>query len=170
MRGAVEHAADHGAGDLVDVEAQPCLARGYGEDAGGQFRPDQWASLYALGIRAVLSLQAEHEDTFVGSPPERALRLLVPDFHPPTIDQLHAAVDFIAAAHADQLPVFIHCHAGIGRAPLTTAAFLTTRGLSVTTALTAIRTARPIIALNQRQIARLHEWEQVGRRGLPNEY
>lgn len=127
---------------------------------GGQFRASQWPRLHALGIRAVLSLQAEYEDTFHGTPPERTLRLLVPDFHPPTIDQLHEAVEFIRAAHADQLPVMIHCHAGIGRAPLTTAAYLIAREHNVTTALDYIHASRPIIALNPLQLARLVEWEK----------
>src|SRR5215203_5906199 len=70
---------------------------------GGQFRARQWPALRALGIRAVLSPQAERVDTFHGSPPDRALRLLVPDFHPPSIAQLQEAVAFIQAAHAEQL-------------------------------------------------------------------
>jgi len=130
---------------------------------GGQFRPEQWPFLHALGVRAVLSLQAEREDTFIGPQPERTLRLLVPDFHPPTIEQLREAVAFIEAAHAEQLPVFIHCHAGIGRAPLTTAAFLMMRGLNTDAALDTIRHTRPIIALNEHQLERLREWEQINR-------
>src|SRR4051794_41174309 len=43
---------------------------------GGEFSAAQWAKLYAFGIRAVLSLQAEREDQFAG-PPARALRLAV---------------------------------------------------------------------------------------------
>lgn len=128
---------------------------------GGQFRANQWPRLRSLGIRAVLSLQAESEDRFLGEPPDRALRLLVPDFYPPTIDQLHEAVAFIHAAHAERLPVMVHCHAGVGRAPLTAAAFLVTRGVDVVASLDLIRTARPIIDLNQSQIDRLHEWERI---------
>jgi protein-tyrosine phosphatase len=127
---------------------------------GGQFRPEQWPKLYNLGIRAVLSLQEESEDQFLGEPPQQALRILVPDFHPPTIEQLHQAVAFIRMAHAEQLPVMIHCHAGVGRAPLTTAAFLITQGYTVEGALETIRAARPIIDLNEVQLARLHEWHQ----------
>jgi len=41
---------------------------------GGQFRARQWPALRALGIRAVLSLQAEREDTFHGSPPDRVVQ------------------------------------------------------------------------------------------------
>jgi protein-tyrosine phosphatase len=128
---------------------------------GGQFRPDQWPVLHTLGVRAVLSLQEEYEDVFEGHPPERTLRLLVPDYHPPTVEQLREAVAFITAAHADNLPVMIHCHAGVGRAPLTAAAYLIARGHAADAALEAIRIVRPIVALNEIQMARLQEWAQV---------
>lgn len=131
---------------------------------GGQFRPSQWPRIHAMGVRAVLSLQQEYEDAFHGPPPERTLRLLVPDFTPPSVEQLHEAVGFIQAAHTDNLPVFIHCHAGVGRAPLTTAAFLVAQGLDAGAALEHLRRARPIIALNGLQLQRLHEWEQAQRR------
>src|SRR5689334_18955903 len=95
---------------------------------GGEFTPTQWLDLNALGIRAVLSLQAEREDQFDGSPPDRMLRLLVEDFHPPTIAQLREAVTFIDGCRVAGLPVLIHCHAGVGRASLTASAYLMTRG------------------------------------------
>jgi protein tyrosine phosphatase (PTP) superfamily phosphohydrolase (DUF442 family) len=130
---------------------------------GGQFHPRQWASLRRLGIRAVLSLQAEREDTFLGSPPDRTLRLMVPDFYPPSVEQLHEAVAFIRAAHAEQLPVLVHCHAGVGRASLTASAFLIAGGMSHAEAFAHIRRARPIVALNAIQYARLAEWERLSR-------
>jgi protein-tyrosine phosphatase len=128
---------------------------------GGQFRARQWPALHALGIRAVLSLQAEHEDVFHGKPPERALRLHVPDFYPPSSEQLHEAVAFIQAARADQLPVLVHCHAGVGRAALTAGAFLIAGGKSHAEAFAHLRRARPIVALNAIQQARLAEWERL---------
>lgn len=128
---------------------------------GGEFSTAQWPRLHALGIRAVLSLQAEREDQFVDPLPARVLRLHVEDFYPPSIDQLHQAVVFLRQNHADHLSTLIHCHAGVGRAPLTTAAFLMTRGLSVAEALERIQRARPIIRLNERQQRRLAEWMRV---------
>ena len=128
---------------------------------GGQFRPEQWPALHALGIRAVLSLQAEYEDQFHGPPPTRALRLEVPDFHPPSVEQLREAVAFVQAAHAEQLPVMIHCHAGVGRAALTASAYLVSQGRGGAEAFHAIRQARPIVLLNDVQRARLDEWEQL---------
>ncbi|NWG20996.1 MAG: dual specificity protein phosphatase family protein [Chloroflexi bacterium] len=128
---------------------------------GGAFRADQWPRLHALGIRAVLSLQAEREDAFSGPLPVRALRLPVPDFHSPTIDQLHDAVAFLDAAHSDGLATLVHCHAGVGRAPLTAAAYLVACGATSRGALERVRSARPIIGLNQRQLKRLVEWERA---------
>ncbi|HEU5088126.1 MAG TPA: dual specificity protein phosphatase [Roseiflexaceae bacterium] len=128
---------------------------------GGQFRPEQWPLLHALGIRAVLSLQEEYEDVFHGPPPERTLRLLVPDFHPPTIEQLREAVAFIEQAHADGLPVMVHCHAGMGRAPLTAAAYLIRDGRSAEEVMAFLKSARPIVGLNDRQFERLREWHDV---------
>lgn len=126
---------------------------------GGQFHPTQWPALYTMGVRAVLSLQAEYEDRFSGTPPERTLRLEVPDFHAPSLEQLTRAIQFIAEAHAVNLPVLVHCHAGVGRAPMTTAAYLMAhRGMDIDAAVAYIRAARPIIDVNGRQRERLEEW------------
>lgn len=133
---------------------------------GGQFRPDQWPALRALGVRAVLSMQAEREDRFAGGAPDRLLRLAVQDFTPPTIEQLADGIAFISAAHQAGLTVFVHCHAGVGRAPLMAAAYLMyRRDLDHRTALARIRTARPIIGLNRSQIKRLRELEAILRHG-----
>jgi protein-tyrosine phosphatase len=128
---------------------------------GGEFTPTQWPDLSALGIRAVLSLQAEREDQFDGLPPDRTLRLPVEDFYPPTIAQLREAVAFIDGCRADGLPVLIHCHAGVGRASLTASAYLMTWGLSQVEAFNSIRRARPIVMLNGIQLERLIEWERT---------
>lgn len=136
---------------------------------GGQFRPEQWPLLHALGVRAVLSMQEEREDRFSGPPPERAHRLLVPDFHAPSLGQLAEGVRFIAEAHAAELPVFVHCHAGVGRAPLMAAAYLMASGeLGHRAALARVRAARPIIGPNALQIARLREYEASLGAGRPS--
>ena len=128
---------------------------------GGQFAPEQWPRLHALGIRAVLSLQEEYEDRFAGQPPERTLRVLVPDFQAPSQEQLSEAVGFIEACHADGLPVMVHCHAGMGRAPLTAAAYLIKQGSSVEAALKHITEQRPIVGLNAVQLQCLYAWEKL---------
>lgn len=127
---------------------------------GGQFAPEQWPALAALGVRAVLSLQAEREDRFAGGGPERALRLPVIDFTPPSLEQFDEGVGFITACVAAELPVFVHCHSGIGRAPLMAAAYLmTSEAVSHSVALARIKAARPIIGPNLPQLMRLREYE-----------
>ncbi len=126
---------------------------------GGQFRATQWPLLRAKGVRAVLSLQAEHTDAFHGTPPDAALRIAVEDFHPPTVEQLQQAVDFITQAHAANQPVLIHCYAGVGRASLTTCAYLVAQGMSADDAFAYVRRERPIVRLNGRQWAGLRAWE-----------
>ncbi|MEI8165224.1 MAG: dual specificity protein phosphatase [Chloroflexales bacterium] len=126
---------------------------------GGQFRPEQWPQLQGLGVRAVLSLQAEHEDVFTGTPPAMALRLLVRDFAAPSLEQFAAGVAFIAQAHRANLPVLIHCRAGVGRAPLMAAAYLVaSRRMGYREALAHVRSARPIIGPNPVQVVRLREY------------
>lgn len=129
---------------------------------GGQFRPAQWPQLHALGLRAVLSLRAEHADAFDGPPPARAHRIMVPDYFAPSLDQIVEGVAFVTAAHAEGLPVLVHCHAGVGRAPLLAAAYLmSSRRIDHRAALEQLRQARPIIAPNRRQLARLREYEAL---------
>jgi protein-tyrosine phosphatase len=129
---------------------------------GGGFSTRQWPLLHALGVRAVLSLQAERADSFAGTPPERVLRLHVIDYTAPSLEQLREGVAFLADAHAAGLPVLVHCRAGVGRAPTTAAAYLMMHhGMSAEAALARLRAARPIIGLNLLQISRLREWERT---------
>ncbi len=130
---------------------------------GGQFAATQWPEIAQLGVTSVLSLQAEHHDTFTGTPPVRALRIPVEDFHAPSLAQLDAACAFLAEARVAGLVTLVHCHAGVGRAPLTAAAYLMTCGHTVDTALALLRAARPIISLNDAQLARLAEWQHAVR-------
>lgn len=128
---------------------------------GGEFRREQWPALHALGVRAVLSLQGEREDEFCEPLPGSTLRLEVEDFHPPSLAQLEEAVAFLRETRAAGMPTLVHCHAGVGRAPLTTAAFLMAEGVSARDAIARVYHARPIMRLNRRQHARLLEWEAV---------
>jgi protein tyrosine phosphatase (PTP) superfamily phosphohydrolase (DUF442 family) len=127
---------------------------------GGQFTPKQWQTLYAMGIRAVLNLQDEREDCFMENIPSHMLRLPVVDHHAPSVEQLGCAVEFIARAHEQHLPVLVHCQAGIGRAPTTAAAYLMAeRDMDRTAAINYLRVSRPNIMLNRQQRQRLSDWE-----------
>ena len=132
---------------------------------GGQFSPSQWPRMHSLGLRAVLSLQAERPDRFSGPPPAQTLRIAVPDFVAPTLDQFAEGVAFITTAHAADLPVLVHCHAGIGRAPIMAAAYMVAQqGLTPAEALELLMEARPMVDPNREQLDRLVQWADYCRR------
>lgn len=135
---------------------------------GGAFTARQWPHIHALGVRAVLNLRAERLDPFREPFPERTLRLHVTDFFAPSLEQLATGVAFIADCCANDLPVLVHCRAGVGRAPTTAAAYLIAhRQMSVPAALAYLASARPIIGLNHGQTSRLYEWEKQVRATMP---
>ena len=57
--------------------------------------------------------------------------------------------------------LLVHCHAGVGRAPLTAAAYLIRDGRSAADVMAFLKSARPIIGLNDRQFERLREWHEL---------
>jgi protein-tyrosine phosphatase len=84
---------------------------------GSAFRRDDVRLLVELGVRAVVSLQAEACD------PEDALaevgilcaRVECEDFHAPTPAQMLAAVDAVEGFIAEGRRVYLHCFAGLQR-------------------------------------------------------
>jgi protein-tyrosine phosphatase len=84
---------------------------------GSAFRRDDIRFLVELGVRAVVSLQAEAAD------PEEALadvgivcaRIECEDFHAPTPAQTIAAVDAVEGFVAQGRRVYLHCFAGLQR-------------------------------------------------------
>lgn len=122
---------------------------------GGQHYPHGLNRMAALGIQASLSLRAETDDQARGVALDRHLWLPVIDDTPPTLDQLDRAVRFVQQARRDGLGVYVHCAAGVGRAPTTAAAFLLSTGLTPAEAWTVIRRARPFIRPKRSQFEQL---------------
>lgn len=65
------------------------------------------------------------------------------DMEPPTQEQLDRCVSVIQRALDKELPVAVHCGAGLGRTGVVLAAFLVTRGLTATAAIARVRRLRP---------------------------
>ena len=97
---------------------------------GGQFRRRGWPILAGRGITAVVNLRAEFDDSEAGLAPPRYLYLPTADNEAPSQDQLRAGVAFVSEEMARGGSVYIHCHAGTGRAAAVTAAYLTSTGLT----------------------------------------
>lgn len=111
----------------------------------GQYQKRGWKILQRRGVTASINMRSEFDDEAAGIAPSHHLRLIVEDNTPPSLDQLRRGVDFIRTEVEQGGKVYIHCAAGIGRAPTMAAAYLVSTGLSAEQAWTQIKRVRPFI-------------------------
>lgn len=65
------------------------------------------------------------------------------DMEPPTQEQLDRCVSAIHKALHQNMPVAVHCGAGLGRTGVVLAAYLVSKGMSASNAIARIRKLRP---------------------------
>jgi len=125
---------------------------------GGQYRRRGWSRLASRGVTAVVNLRIEFDDNDAGIAPEHYLYLPTVNDETPTLEQLHTGVTFIAEEIAQGGGVYIHCGAGIGRAPTMAAAYLVSTGLTPGQAWARIRAVRPFIRLKPVQVNQIERF------------
>ena len=126
----------------------------------GQYQKRGWKVLMQRGVTASVNMRLEFDDEAAGIAPSRHLRLEVEDNTPPTIDQLRRGVEFIDEEVKRGGKVYIHCAAGIGRAPTMAAAYLVSTGLTPAQAWKQIKRVRPFIRPTPGQEAQIKELEK----------
>lgn len=122
---------------------------------GGQHRRRGLAEMRALGITTVVNMREESDDARRGLSLDHYLWLSTTDDAPPTPEDLDRGVDFIVHHIAEGRGVYIHCAAGVGRAPMMAAAYLVRTGMSAAQAWDVIRQVRPFIRPTPPQITAL---------------
>ena len=129
-----------------------------------------FAQLQQAGISAILCLQEASECPEPSEPSHRGMRwarVPVADGHAGgsiRIEQLHQAVDQIRRWRDDGQMVYVHCYAGIGRAPTVCAAYLIeSEGLSLGEALARVKQARPASSPTVQQLLVLAEFARLRR-------
>lgn len=115
--------------------------------------------LLEKGITADISLEKERLDASFGV--DVFLWLPTIDHTPPTQKQFNTGVDTIASLIKSGYKIYIHCKNGHGRAPTLTAAYLITMGMTADEAIARIKEKRPVIHLEESQIAALHEFQKT---------
>jgi hypothetical protein len=125
---------------------------------GPQYRAKGLLHLQRHGIHAVVNMRIEYDDSIWGLAPEQYCYLPTIDDDAPSFEHLDCGVAFINTVINSGGKVYIHCGAGVGRAPTMAAAYLISTGDTLDGALKAIRKVRPFIYIMSPQMERLQEY------------
>jgi protein-tyrosine phosphatase len=126
---------------------------------GPQFRRNGLRMLADHGIRAVVNMRHEKDDAACGLAASHYCYLPTVDDQALNEDTLSRGIAFISAQIANGEKVYIHCGAGVGRAPSMAAAYLISTGKSLSEALQMIRAVRPFIYITPPQMTGLEAFE-----------
>ena len=117
---------------------------------GGIWNAGNMATVAEEGITHIIDMQIEFDDTTLAA--EHGITVLWnptdDDFEPKPAVLFRRGVDFVGAALAEaDTKVFIHCAAGVHRAPMMALAVLGSMGWDLEDAMELIETKRPVADL-----------------------
>jgi protein-tyrosine phosphatase len=115
---------------------------------GGIWNERNMIDVVALGITHIIDMQIEFDDTRLAEP--YGVKVLwnptEDDFQPKPAELFQRGVDFALEALKDpEAKVFIHCAAGVHRAPMMTLAVLQAQGWSLLDAVRLIEEERDVV-------------------------
>ena len=114
---------------------------------GGIWTSENMARVAGAGITHIVDMQIEFDDTPLAG--DHGIKVLWnptdDDFEPKPAELLRRGVEFVEAALSEQdAKVFIHCAAGVHRAPMMTLAVLGSMGWELEDAMRLIEARRPV--------------------------
>lgn len=125
---------------------------------GGQYLRWGLPKLMERGITAVVNMRDEFDDARAGIAPDEYLHLPTVDNTPPTLADLRQGVDFIRQQVEADGRVYVHCEAGVGRAPTMAAAYLIDQGMAPESAWDLLRRQRPFIRPTPTQVKQIQRF------------
>jgi hypothetical protein len=135
---------------------------------GPQFTAPGKRLLEQQGINGCVNLRIERDDAQFGLALPRYLYLPTIDDDAPSVEHMEQGVAFIREVISGGGKVYIHCAAGVGRAPSMAAAYLMAEGLTLDEALSKIRKVRPFIYITPPQMERLQRLDEYYRQQREN--
>jgi atypical dual specificity phosphatase len=106
--------------------------------------PEDVEFLQQAGVRTVVSLAEDPPDIAgVTAGSIHQVRIPVPDFTAPTLDQMIEFVDVVEHSAGRGEPAAVHCTAGLGRSGTMSAAYLVAKGATAAEAIARVRELRP---------------------------
>lgn len=115
---------------------------------GGIWNEAKMMDVVRAGVTHIINMQIEFDDTPLAEPygVEVLWNPIDDDFQPKPVEVFQRGVEFALKAMEDpQAKIFIHCAAGVHRAPMMTLAILRTMGWSLKEAKESIETLRPVV-------------------------
>ncbi len=114
-------------------------------------------------ISALIGLQAERPDDErrLQSTGITYLHLPIKDGHAPELAQIQSMVDWVNQQRGMGRKVYMHCAAGVGRAPTMAIAYLVSTGLTVDEAYAQIKRKHPDTDPGPKQFAAVREYEAL---------
>ena len=125
---------------------------------GPQFNARGKRYLERRGVTGSVNLRVEFDDAANGLALADYCYLPTVDDDSPSPDHFQKGVDFIRSVVKEGGQVYIHCKAGVGRAPTMAAAYLVAEGMSVDEAIALIKRTRPFITITPPQMEALHRY------------
>lgn len=128
---------------------------------GGRIRPEDMHALGLSGVTHVIDTRSEYQDDAEALQKENItlLYLPTPDTYPLSVEQLAEGAKWANEQIKKGGRVLIHCEHGVGRSVLLTCATLVQDGMSGRDALALVQQKRWQAAPNERQVARLKDFE-----------
>jgi protein-tyrosine phosphatase len=115
---------------------------------GGIWKAENMAEVARAGVTHIIDMQIEFDDTELARPHgiEVLWNPIDDDFQPKPPEILRRGVDFASQAlEQEESKVFIHCAAGVHRAPMMTLAILCSLGWTQEAAQDVIEKRRPVV-------------------------
>ena len=136
---------------------------------GPQHRNNGKDALLQAGVTHIVNMRSEFDDAAHGltlgdAPGYGYCHLPTVDDEPISAEHVAEGIAFIVSAIEGGGKVYIHCSAGVGRAPSMAAAYLISKGYGVEEAFSLIRNVRPFIRPTPKQLDALKRFETQARK------
>jgi protein-tyrosine phosphatase len=117
-------------------------------------------ALARAGVSVAVDLRADTESSRSWPPGVRTLHCPIVEFETPALSTLGEVSQQIATLIDSGETVFVHCRAGVQRAPLVGCAVLMQMGWSLPDSFQLVKARRAMVAMSEGQLALLRELER----------
>jgi protein-tyrosine phosphatase len=131
---------------------------------GGIWSAENMAEVARAGVTHIVDMQIEFDDTGLAEPHGITVlwNPIDDDFQPKSAEVFQRGVDFaLAALDEGGTKLFVHCAAGVHRAPMMSLAILCSQGWILEDAVQMIEKRRPVVDFADVYVSSVREFLQV---------